>query len=313
MACGLRSLRWAHAFLVGYVLLIAILLFATPAHAAPSFSVADVQCGEAAGSCVVTIRKSAKANSYSKVAVSTADGTAIAGTDYRPPVATTLTFANSQLSATVSIPILNDAIAEGPETFQVRLTAVRFASIARSPATVTIVDDDAAPPGVTWTKCADEDGICSVVGTANVRYGHGSVWTAPRGVTGSILCNNGTWGDPLVGIPKQCDTDGTPGTAPARPPDPTPAPTPTPAPVPPANWVAAPLAVGGYGLSKGWVFKLEAVTRSADADPARRIDIYEGTFVADTTGQVPAIGGDYWRGLHYRLQAPDLTGVAPAP
>lgn len=296
ISCGLRSLNWAHVFLVAFVALIAVLLFATPGHAAtaPSFSVADVQCQESAASCTVTVRKSAKANSYSKVTVTTADGSAIAALDYRP-VSTTITFANSQLSASVAIPILRDALVEGNETFQLRLTPVRFATIAHSPATVTIVDDDAAPaptPGATWTRCAIEDGICNIVGTANVRYGSGSVWTAPRSVMTSILCNNGTWGDPIPYTTKECQTDGQVGTAPAPTPTPTPTPTPPPA---TGSWAPAPLALGGYAFLKnggpccnGAIFRIVSVALSSDADPARRQNVYGLQFAADPSGQYPA-------------------------
>jgi hypothetical protein len=73
------------------------------------------------------------------------------------------------------------------------------------------------PPADTqWTKCADENGVCTVSGTRAVRYGaRGSYFS--RNVTGSIACNNGVWGDPLVGVVKACEYA---GTAAAPPPPP---------------------------------------------------------------------------------------------
>lgn len=76
----------------------------------------------------------------------------------------------------------------------------------------------APPPTVKWTDCAQEGGVCSVVGTANVRYGFSSTWSAPRSVTGSIACSNATWGDPLPGTVKVCQTDGTVAAPPPPPP-----------------------------------------------------------------------------------------------
>ncbi len=77
------------------------------------------------------------------------------------------------------------------------------------------------PSTTVWTKCADENQLCSVVGTANVRYGVNTTWSnPPKVVTNSILCTNGNFGDPVPGIVKICQTDGTPGTAPVTPPPP---------------------------------------------------------------------------------------------
>lgn len=260
MTCGLRSVRVAHALLWTYVAIIALLLFAAPAHAAPGFSVGDVRCPEA-GPCSVTITKSGKGSTYSKVAVSTLSGTALAGSDFGA-VSTTLTFGNNQLSATIPIPIVNDTAVEGSETFQVRIAAVRYAAIVRGIATVTIVDDDAAPSPtpspttVTWTLCANQYGNCTIPGggTAHVRYGAGTSW-ATLTVTGSVMCTNELFGDPLPGFDKSCYTDavvGAPAPAPAPSPTPTPTPTPTPSPAP----VPSTFASGGYAALKvtasGW-------------------------------------------------------------
>jgi hypothetical protein len=69
----------------------------------------------------------------------------------------------------------------------------------------------------TWSGCADENGICYVVGTAHVRYGANDHW-AVKTVTGSISCGNATFGDPIYGTLKHCETDGKVGAAPAPPP-----------------------------------------------------------------------------------------------
>jgi len=51
-------------------------------------------------------------------------------------------------------------------------------------------------------RCSGENGVCSCDGY--VRYGRGSTWTAGRLVTGTINCNNQVFGDPLVGVSKEC-------------------------------------------------------------------------------------------------------------
>jgi len=55
-----------------------------------------------------------------------------------------------------------------------------------------------------YTFCANENGTCSFSGgTASVAYGaNGSFFY--KSATGSIACNNATFGDPLVGIGKAC-------------------------------------------------------------------------------------------------------------
>jgi len=49
--------------------------------------------------------------------------------------------------------------------------------------------------------CANEHGTCAIPAgsIATVHYGQNGRWTQKRGVTGSIGCNNGVFGDPLIG------------------------------------------------------------------------------------------------------------------
>ena len=70
---------------------------------------------------------------------------------------------------------------------------------------VTIPDQVSLAP--IWTKCADEDGVCSFSGTRTVRYGiPGSYYM--KVFTGSANCSNYTFNDPAVGIYKACDVAG---------------------------------------------------------------------------------------------------------
>lgn len=91
-----------------------------------------------------------------KVDFATADGTAIAAEDY---VATsgTLTFLPGETRKTVQVSLLNDAVFEGEESFQLSLSNAKWVSQASSgaesegaiglgePATATIVDDENPP------------------------------------------------------------------------------------------------------------------------------------------------------------------------
>jgi hypothetical protein len=178
----------------------------------------DVTVSEAAGTAKITVSRTGDLSQASKFNYTTSDGTAKNGADYTGKVGSaTIAAGNKQIS--FSIPILQDSTYEGTEAFYVTITPVNNATITKGVATVTVTDDDPVPPPpVTWTKCADENGTCYVVGSANVRYGSGTTWTTPKPVTGSIGCNNGVFGDPTPGIFKLCQTDGQVGTPPPPPP-----------------------------------------------------------------------------------------------
>lgn len=57
--------------------------------------------------------------------------------------------------------------------------------------------------GSAWTRCAIEGGRCNIVDRQTVAYGQFNDWI--YGVFGNTFnCNNATFGDPLVGVRKEC-------------------------------------------------------------------------------------------------------------
>ncbi len=56
-----------------------------------------------------------------------------------------------------------------------------------------------------WTACANENQTCTLNGTKRVRYGAGASWKEAT-VIGSVPCNNTTFGDPISGVAKTCQT-----------------------------------------------------------------------------------------------------------
>jgi hypothetical protein len=56
----------------------------------------------------------------------------------------------------------------------------------------------------TWSVCAMENASCAVKGTHQVRYGAGDKF-AYKTVTGSVRCDNATFGDPAFGKIKACE------------------------------------------------------------------------------------------------------------
>lgn len=108
----------------------------------PILSVADAGADEASGSLsfVLHLSQPAGADGVS-VAYATADGTAIAGSDY---VATsgTIAFAEGEDTASVSVSLVDDAITESDETFFLNLSDITGALLGDAQAVGTIVNDD---------------------------------------------------------------------------------------------------------------------------------------------------------------------------
>ena len=145
----------------------------TPDNDTPSASINDVVVNEGAGTATFTVTLSNAATMPVTVAYATADGTATAGLDYTA-VASTLTFAPGQTSRTFTVPILNDTVYEGSETFTVNLSAPTNATIADGSGLGTIKDDGTGtvPPGVTPDNDTPRLTIDSPTVVENIASGH---------------------------------------------------------------------------------------------------------------------------------------------
>jgi hypothetical protein len=111
-----------------------------------TFSAATYNVPENHGPALITVARSGPAAGLVTVqfATTTVGSTATAVADYTA-VSRTLTFAPGVRLVTVSIPIVNDTIIEGPETVNLTLTNVQGAAVLgseRNTATLTIDDDD---------------------------------------------------------------------------------------------------------------------------------------------------------------------------
>ena len=119
-----------------------------PAHKVdwrPALSVADARGREGVDEAVVfevsLDRAFTSAGHRVTVDYATADGTAKAGEDYTA-TSGTLTFAAGETAKTVSVPVLDDSLDEGEETFTLRLSNATGARVADGEATGTIANDD---------------------------------------------------------------------------------------------------------------------------------------------------------------------------
>ena len=118
----------------------------------PALSIADVTIAEGnSGPSAATFSVSLSQSSAVPVTVTyaTANGTAVAGSDYTAVPATTLTFPPGTTSLPVSVNVIGDTAIEPDETFMVNLTLPGGATIADSQGVGTITNDEA--PAVTVT------------------------------------------------------------------------------------------------------------------------------------------------------------------
>ncbi|MED5620099.1 immunoglobulin-like domain-containing protein [Ideonella sp. BN130291] len=112
----------------------------------PSLAINDVSVNEAAGTATFTVTLSAVSGQTVTVGFNTSNGTATAGSDYTAATGT-LTFAPGVTSQTITVPVLNDAVFEGAETFNVNLTGPTNATIADNLGVGTIRDDGTGTGG----------------------------------------------------------------------------------------------------------------------------------------------------------------------
>ena len=107
-----------------------------------TLSVADAQAEEGTDETIgFAVSLSRAASGAMTVDYATADGTATAGEDYSS-TSGTLTFAAGETSKTVSVPVLDDVVDEGQETFTLRLSNATGARIADAEATGTVSNSD---------------------------------------------------------------------------------------------------------------------------------------------------------------------------
>ena len=107
-----------------------------------TLSVADAEATEGADAAVAFLVSLSRAASGTvTVDYATRDGTAVAGEDYTRTRGT-LSFAAGELEKTVEVPILDDVLDEGSETFTLKLRNARGAAIADGEAVGTIKNAD---------------------------------------------------------------------------------------------------------------------------------------------------------------------------
>ena len=127
----------------------------------PTLSAADVRVIEGVDTqATVTVVLSCPSGVPVTVDYATADGTALAGSDYLA-TSGSVTFAPGEVTAEVAVEIIDDTANEGEEEFLLQLANPVGAPLARTDATVTIVDDDLYWPlpraSLAWAQATEGD------------------------------------------------------------------------------------------------------------------------------------------------------------
>ena len=144
------------------------------------------------GTLVFTVSRSGYTANGVSVNFASANGSAIAGSDYTA-VAGTLGFAPGQTSATIAVPTIDETLFEGDETLSVNLSAPSLnAAIATGSAIGTILNNDPPPPNQPPVANADSVtvGVCRgawVNVVANDTDPEGDLPLVVLSVTGSSL------------------------------------------------------------------------------------------------------------------------------
>ena len=127
---------------------------AKPARSSPSAYVAvnDVTVVEAATSATFTISMSAPVAGTVSVKAGTANGSAVAGSDFTALAATTVTFSPGETTKRVSVAVTGDSVAEADETFLLNLSSPAGAVLADAQGLGTILNDDQGPGTVSTAK-----------------------------------------------------------------------------------------------------------------------------------------------------------------
>jgi hypothetical protein len=160
----------------------------------PTISISDATVNEGQsgpGFAVFNVTLSSSSTQTINVNYSTANGTAIASSDYVPATGT-LTFTPGQTSQPLAITIVGDTAVEPNENFFVNLSSPVNATLADSQGIGTILNDDTAPPSVSISinDATVFEGSCG--GTPKTVFNVNLSAASAQNVSVNYVTSNGT-------------------------------------------------------------------------------------------------------------------------
>ena len=126
-----------------------------------AISTAASAVSEAVGTVALTVERTG-ASPAATIVLTTAGGTAVAGSDYTGATQT-LTFAAGEMSKSVNVAVTDDASVEPNESFNATLSGASAGNIATSSITVEIQDNEQS----VWSVAANSDSILEGAGNAS--------------------------------------------------------------------------------------------------------------------------------------------------
>ncbi len=146
---------------------------------------------ESGGNVAVTVLRTNGSTGVITVNYATIAGTALAGNDYTAQ-AGTLTFAEGQVSQTITVPILDDASVEGDEIFAIQIFNPGGGTVITGPTNVfvTIVDEETGPGSLDRTfdpGSGANDLVRSVAVQSDGKLMVGGAFTSFNGTNRSYL------------------------------------------------------------------------------------------------------------------------------
>jgi len=182
--------------------------FLDPAESLVSMSSVAFEAAETQPSAAITLARSGNVLSTVTARVTTSDIGATAGDDYAS-TSTTVTFAPSQTTKTIAVPLLDDDADEGDESFLARLSSPGAGAVVggSDKARVTIKDDESGASVGQWSapQCLPVVAIhSSVLPTGEIllwdRFGGTRLWspgtgavTVPQQPARDIFCSGHTF------------------------------------------------------------------------------------------------------------------------
>ena len=124
---------------------------------APTLLITDAEASEGDGEMAFAVRLSVPSSRTVTVEYATADGTALAGTDYEETTGT-LTFSAETTAQTIRVPIIDDDLDEVAEAFTVALVNASNATVEDGEAIGEIADNDLPVVSVTTDLTGVEEG-----------------------------------------------------------------------------------------------------------------------------------------------------------
>ena len=125
----------------------------------PSLSINDVSVDEDAVTAQFTVTLSPASEKTVTVNYATADGTAVAGTEFTGIPSTPLTFNPGTTTRNINVTIADDSVDEEDKTYNVNLSSAVNASITGLTGLGTIIDDDDPPSLSINDVSVDEDAV----------------------------------------------------------------------------------------------------------------------------------------------------------